>query len=77
MIDGNEVYDRIKDEILYLMCFSNAVMEFREGLEIGWVDPVSFAETFLAGRAKSTFPTYDLAFRKLWFHGLEIRKSVF
>ena len=30
------------------------------------MDPVRFAETFLAGRAKSTFPTYDLAFRKLW-----------
>ena len=58
-------YDGIKYEFLYIMCFSNAVMEFRAGLEIGWVDPVSFAETFLAGRAKSMFPTYDLAFRKL------------
>ena len=59
------------------MSFSNAVMEFRAGQEIGWVDLVRFAETFLAGRAKSTFPTYDLVFRKLWFHGLEIRKSIF
>ena len=57
--------------------FFNAVMEVRAGQEIGWVDPVRFAKTFLAGRAKSTFPTYDLAFRKLWFHGLEIGKSVF
>ena len=59
------------------MSFSNAGMEVRAGQEISRVDPVRFAEAFLAGRAKSTFPTYDLAFRKLWFHGLEIRKSVF
>ena len=58
------------------MSFSNAVMEVRAGQEIDWVDPVRFAETFLAGRAKSTFPTYDLVFRKLWFHGLEIGKSL-
>ena len=59
------------------MFFLYAVMEFRAGLEIGWVDPESFAEMFLAGRAKTTFPTYDLAFRKLWFPGMEIRKSIF
>ena len=52
-------------------------MEIRAGKEIGWVDPKKFAEIYLAGRAKSTFPTYDLAFRKIWFHGLEIGKSVF
>ena len=52
-------------------------MEVRAGQEIDWVDPVRFAEMYLAGRAKSTFPTYDLVFRKLWFHGLEIGKSVF
>ena len=64
---------------MFSICYAffNAVMEFRAGLEIGWMDPVSFAEMFLAGRAKSTFPTYGLAFRKLWFHGLEIRKNVF
>ena len=59
------------------MSFSDAVMEIRAGQEIGWVDPKRFAEMFLAGRAKSMFHTYDLAFRKLWFHGLEIGKSVF
>ena len=52
-------------------------MELRAGLEIGWVDPESFAEMFLAGRAKTTFPTYDLAFRKLWHHGIEIEKCIF
>ena len=57
--------------------FFFAVLEFRAGHEIDWVDPVRFAEMFLAGRAKSMFPTYDLVFRKLWVHGLEIRKSIF
>ena len=52
-------------------------MELRAGTEIGWVDPESFAEMLLAGRAKTTFPTYDLAFRKLWYHGMEIRKCIF
>ena len=52
-------------------------MELRAGTEIGWVDPESFAEMFLAGRAKTTFPTYNLAFRKLWCHGIEIKKCIF
>ena len=58
-------YDGNKDKILCIISFPNVVMEVRAGQEIGWVDPVRFAETFLAGRAKSTFPTYDLAFRIL------------
>ena len=41
------------------------------------MDSESFAEMFLAGRAKMTFPTYDLAFRKLWWHGIEIKKCIF
>ena len=41
------------------------------------MDRESFAEMFLAGRAKTTFPTYDLAFRKLWYHGIEIEKCIF
>ena len=52
-------------------------MEFRASREIDWVDPVRFTEVFLAGRAKSTFPTYDMAFRKLWVHSLEIGKCIF
>ena len=52
-------------------------MELRAGKEIGWIDPEKFAEVYLAGRAKSTFPTYDMAFRKIMFHGLEIGKCVF
>ena len=41
------------------------------------MDAEKFANMYLAGRAKSTFPTYDMAFRKAWFHGLEIGKSIF
>ena len=52
-------------------------MEFRASLEIDWVDSEKFAKMYLAGRAKSTFPMYDMAFRKAWFHGLEIGKSIF
>ena len=52
-------------------------MELRARFEIGWVDPESFVEMFLAGRARTTFPTYDLAFCKLWCHGIEIKKCIF
>ena len=52
-------------------------MEIRAALAIDWVDPVRFTDMYLAGRAKSTFPTYDQAFRKLWVHGQEIGKMVF
>ena len=52
-------------------------MELRAGKEIGWVSPEKFAEVYLAGRARSTFPTYDMAFRKIMIHGLEIGKCVF
>ena len=52
-------------------------MEVRAAWEIDWVDPVRFTDMYLAGRAKSTFPTYDQAFRKLWVHGQEIGKMVF
>ena len=41
------------------------------------MDPESFAEMFLAGRAKTIFSTYNLAFRKLWYHGIEIKKCIF
>ena len=41
------------------------------------MDPESFAEMFLAGRAKMTFPTYDLVFRKLWCQGIEIKECIF
>ena len=52
-------------------------MELRAGKEIGWVNSEKFAEVYLAGRARSTFPTYDMAFRKIMIHGLEIGKCVF
>ena len=52
-------------------------MEMRAGKEIGWIDPEKFAEVYLARRAKSTFPTYDMAFRKIFVHGIELGKSVF
>ena len=61
----------------FTVFFLYAVMELRAGFKIGWVDPESFAEMFLAGRAKTTFPTYDLAFRKLWCHGIEIKMCIF
>ena len=57
--------------------FFIAVMEFRADVEIDWVDSEKFAKMYLAGRAKSTFPTYDMAFRKAWVHGREIGKSIF
>ena len=61
----------------YIVCFYFAVMKFRAEAELDWVDPDSFTELYLAGRSKSTFPTYDLAFRKAWIHGREIGKSIF
>ena len=37
---------------------------------VGWMDPEKFVDLFLAGRSKKTFPTYEMAFRKIWVHGL-------
>ena len=65
-----------KSDALYYFCFYDAVMEWRAGREISWVDPEKFADIYLAGRASSTFPTYDMAFRKIMIHGLEIGKCV-
>ena len=44
---------------------------------VGWMDPEKFVDLFLAGRSKKTFPTYDMAFRKIWVHGAEIGKLPF
>ena len=52
-------------------------MRFRAESELGWVDPDKFAELYLAGRSKSSFPGYDHAFRKAWCHGRAIGKSIF
>ena len=41
---------------------------------VRWMDPEKFVDLFLAGRSKKTFPTYDMAFRKIWVHGAEIGK---
>ena len=49
-------------------------MEWRAGREISWVNPEKFADMYLAGRASSTFPTYDMAWRKIMIHGIEIEK---
>ena len=40
----------------FTFVFLYAVMELRAGLEIGWVDPESFAEMFLAEGLKQLFP---------------------
>ena len=53
------------------------VMQFRAEAELDYVDPEVFAELYLAGRAKSSFPSYDHAFRKAWCHGRMIGKSIF
>ena len=39
-----------------MVFFLFAVMELRARAEIGWVDPDSFVEMFVAGRAKLLFP---------------------
>ena len=41
------------------------------------MEPGRFVDMYLVGRSKKTFPTYDMAFRKLWVHGLEIGKHPF
>ena len=51
-------------------------MEKRAGDAITWVSAEELADMFLKGRACSTFPTYETAWRKLWTHGREIRKCV-
>ena len=44
---------------------------------MNWMDPEKFVDLYLAGRSKRTFPTYDMAFRKIWVHGKEIGKLPF
>ena len=44
---------------------------------VGWMDPEKFVDLFLAGRSEKTFPTYEMAFRKIWVHGAEIGKLPF
>ena len=51
-------------------------MEKRAGDAISWVSAEALTNMFLAGRASSTFPTYETAWRKLWAHGREIMKCV-
>ena len=34
-------------------------------------------DLYLAGRSKKTFLTYDMVFRKIWVHGIEIGKLPF
>ena len=49
----------------------------RAASSVSWMDPVKFADMFLAGRSKNTYLTYELAFRKLWQHAKEIGKLNF
>ena len=32
---------------------------------------------YLEGRVKSSYPTYKFAFQKVWFHNIQINKSIF
>ena len=48
-----------------------------EAEQYAWIDPVALTERYLEGRSRKIFPTYDLAFCKLWVHSVEIGKSVF
>ena len=58
------------------MCFCS-VLEMRVESAVGWMEPEKFADMYMAGRSKKTFPTYDMAFRKMWVHGVEIGKLPF
>ena len=44
---------------------------------MSWMEPGRFVDMYLTGRSKKTFPSYDMAFCKLWVHGLEIGKIPF
>ena len=44
---------------------------------MGWMELERFTDMYLAGIMKNAFPTYDMAFRKLWVHGREIGKLPF
>ena len=44
---------------------------------LSWMEPEKFVDMYLAGRSKKTFPTYNMAFRKIWVHGAEIGKLPF
>ena len=59
-----------------LMCFCS-VLEMRVESLMSWMEPGRFVDMYLAGRSKRTFPTYDMAFRKMWGHGAEIGKLPF
>ena len=62
--------------LLDLICFCS-VLRMRVDSSVRWMDPEKFVDLFLAGRSKKTFPTYDMAFRKIWVHGAEIGKLPF
>ena len=59
-----------------LLCFCS-VLEMRVESSMSWMEPGRFMDMYLVGRSKSTFPTYDMAFQKLWFYGREIGKFPF
>ena len=55
------------------MCFCS-VLEMRVESSLSWMEPEKFVDMYLAGSSKKTFPTYDMAFWKIWLHGAEIGK---
>ena len=55
----------------------NSVLKLRVENLMAWMDAEKILDHYLAGRSRNTFPTYEMAFRKLWVHGNEIGKLVF
>ena len=62
---------------MYFDCVCCSVLEMRVESSMSWMDPNKFFDMYLAGRAKRTFPTYNIAFWKLWVQGLDIGKLPF
>ena len=51
-------------------------MELRAKASISWMCSEKFADMYLAERSRKTFPTYRIAWRKMWCHAREIGKTV-
>ena len=51
-------------------------MELRAKASISWMCPEKSADMYLSGRSRKTFPTYEIAWRKMWCHAKEIGKMV-
>ena len=54
-----------------------SVLMLRVEKSMAWVDAEKFVDHYLAGRSRNTFPTYEMAFGKLWVQGNDIGKLFF